>query len=586
MVRSIRVNAGSALGAETQDIVPRSHLITPPNRLTVCTLTRNSAASLELWASSARKYAHEIVIAVDASSDDGTYEIARRVADRVFLVEHPGLLGRAADWLLRQATGEWVLLLDDDEVLGSEFAANVSRLLASTELTHYYLNCRWVVRQDDGGLGWLVDYPWGWHPCRRLFRNIGSLFWHPLEMHTETSVLGAGRLLADTEGTFYHFDLLWRTREQRERKVWERYGGACREFYLFEEGFAPKSVVPVGDPAVIEFAETTLVRRRAADAPSREGSRPTPSALIPLVSLDEMVAVARRISLELTSYGVEFLTHDTPSLMGRESAYYVHLTLKNTSDGAWGTGFARDPVYVSYHWWTKSGEEVTDQGLRSHLLQMVAPDETVAMTAHVLAPSQPGKYVLEWDMVQEGVCWFGQRGASTLCLDIEVNNSEDGRPAPDEMVAVARRISLELTSYGVEFLAHDTPSLMGQESAYLVHLTMKNTSDGTWGTGFVRDPVYISYHWWTKSGEEVTDQGLRSHLLQMVAPDETVAVTAHVLAPSQPGKYVLEWDVVQEGVCWFGQRGASTLCLDIEVNNSEDGRPAPSVLASLDGIRP
>ena len=383
-----------------------------------------------MWASSAREYAQEIVIAVDASSDDGTDEIARRVGDQVFLVEHPGLGERAADWLFRQATGEWVLQLDDDEILGSEFAANVSRLLASAELTHYYLERRWVVRQDDGGLGWLTDYPWGCDPCLRLFRNIGSLFWHPLGMHTHTSVLGAGRLLGATEGNLYHLDLLWRTREQRERKVWELYGGACREYYLFEERLAAESLVPVGDPAVIEFAETTLARRRAADAPSREGSRPTPSASPPPVSLDEMAAVARRNSLDLTHYGVEFLTSDTPGLMQQDRAYAVHLTVRNASDGTWDTGAARGPVHISYHWWPKSGEEAAYDGVRSWLPQMVAPDETVAITAHVLAPSRPGKYVLEWDVVQENICWFGQRGASTLRLDIEVTDSKDGSPAP------------------------------------------------------------------------------------------------------------------------------------------------------------
>jgi hypothetical protein len=399
---------------------------------------RNSAASLELWASSAREYAHEIVIAVDASSDDGTYEVARRVADRVFLVEHPTADPNAAtaDWLFRQATCEWVLQLDDDEVLGSEFAANVSSLLASEELTHYYFERRWVVRQDDGRLGWLTDYPWGCDPCLRLFRNIGSLFWHPLGMHTQTSVLGAGRLLGGDEATFYHLDLLWRAREQRERKVWERYGGACREYYLFEERFTAESVVPVGEAAVIEFAETTLAKRQAAHAPSREGSRPTASASPPPISLDEMSAVARRSSLDLTHYGVEFLSSDTPALMQQDRTYAVHLAVRNASDGAWDTGAARGPVHISYHWWPASGGEATYDGARSWLSQTVAPGETVAVTAHVLAPSQPGKYVLEWDVVQENVCWFGQRGASTLRLDIEVNSLEDGSPAPSVVASL------------------------------------------------------------------------------------------------------------------------------------------------------
>ncbi len=384
-----------------------------------------------MWASSAREYAHEIVIAVDASSDDGTDEIARRVADRVFLVEHPTTTptDATADWLFRQATCEWVLQLDDDEVMGSEFAANVSRLLASAELTHYYFKRRWVVRQDDGGLGWLTDYPWGYDPCLRLFRNIGSLFWHPLGMHTQTSVLGAGSLLDSTAGTLYHLDLLWRTREQRERKVWERYGGACKEYYLFEECFGAESAVPVDDPEVIKFAEMTLAMRRAATLSSSQELRASTSGSIPPVSLDEMAAVAQRRTPNLTRYGVEFLSDDTPSLMQKGGAYIVHLTVRNASDGAWDTGSARGPVHISYHWWSSNGEATYD-GVRSWLPQMVAPDETVAITAHVLAPSRPGKYVLEWDVVQENICWFGQRGASTLRLDIEVTDSKDGSPAP------------------------------------------------------------------------------------------------------------------------------------------------------------
>jgi hypothetical protein len=389
-----------------------------------------------LWATSAREYAHEIVIAVDASSDDGTDEIARRVADRVCLVQHPGFLERAADWLFRQATCEWVLQLDDDEVLGSEFAANVSRLLTSEDLTHYYFERRWLVRQDNGGIGWLTGYPWSNDPCLRLFRNIGSLFWHPLEMHTQTCVLGAGKLLGVAEGTLYHLDLLWRTRQERERKVREQYHGACGDFYLFEDRFSAELAGPVGDPAVIEFAETTLARRRAADPPSTEGSRRAPSASPAPVSLDEMAAMARRNSPDLTRYGVEFLSSDTPGLMQQDRAYAVHLTVRNASDGTWDTGAARGPVHISYHWWLKSGEEATYDGVRSWLPQTLAPDETVAITAHVLAPSRQGKYVLEWDVVQENVCWFGQRGASTLRLDIEVNSSEDGSPAPSALASL------------------------------------------------------------------------------------------------------------------------------------------------------
>jgi hypothetical protein len=395
-------------------------------RLSVCCFTINSAASLEQWASAAREYADEILLAVDSSSDDGTDEIARRVADRVFLVEHPSADPNStrADWLFRQPTSDWVLQLDDDEIMGSEFAANVSRLLAATEPTHYYFKRRWIVRQEEGGLGWLSDLPWGCDLCLRLFRNIGSLFWRPLGLHVPITVLGEGRLVGPTEGSLYHLDLLWRSREQRERKVRDLYRGACADYYLFEERLAADSVALVDDPSVIDFAETTLARRQAADASLGKGGSPARSGLTAAVSLAEMVASARRNTLDVTRYGVEFLAHDTPRLMRQKSTHRVHLAVKNTSDGAWDTGSARGPVHISYHWWTASGEETTHDGARSPLPQTVGPDETAAVTAYVLAPSQPGKYVLEWDVVQENVCWFGLRAAPTLRLDVEVTGSE------------------------------------------------------------------------------------------------------------------------------------------------------------------
>ncbi len=295
----------------------------------------------------------------------------------------------AANWIFHQAGGGWILHLDDDEFMGPEFAASLPRLLDAPELTHYYFDRRRLIRQADGRLGWLTQSPWGYDPCLRLFRNIPSIFWHSPEMHTATTVLGAGKVLDQDEAPFYHLDLLWCTREQRERKVWERYHGACKEYYLFEERSAAEAVVPAAELTVIDFAEAMLAARRAPAPVARAESAAAPSAAALVTSTVDMTTSARRSSLLLTDCGVAFLGHDTPRVMARESAHLAHLTVRNTSDGVWDTGGAPGPIHVSYHWW-RDGEEVVHDGVRSWLPQRVAPDETVVLTAHVAAPPQPG----------------------------------------------------------------------------------------------------------------------------------------------------------------------------------------------------
>jgi hypothetical protein len=36
------------------------------------------------------------------------------------------------------------------------------------------------------------------------------------------------------------------------------------------------------------------------------------------------------------------------------------------------------------------------------------------MRAWVRTPTEPGRYILEWDMVREGDAWFGDKGAAML----------------------------------------------------------------------------------------------------------------------------------------------------------------------------
>src|SRR5205807_7586880 len=61
----------------------------------------------------------------------------------------------------------------------------------------------------------------------------------------------------------------------------------------------------------------------------------------------------------------------------------------------------------------------------------VAPGEEIELALPVTAPSVPGRYQLELDMVQDGVGWFAQRGSPTLRVPVEVRpGSPEAVPAP------------------------------------------------------------------------------------------------------------------------------------------------------------
>jgi hypothetical protein len=65
------------------------------------------------------------------------------------------------------------------------------------------------------------------------------------------------------------------------------------------------------------------------------------------------------------------------------------------------------PVHVSYHWIEEATRlTAVFDGERSELLPCAPANTTTLCRTVVIAPSEPGKYILQTTMVQDGVCWF------------------------------------------------------------------------------------------------------------------------------------------------------------------------------------
>ena len=91
-------------------------------RISGTMIVRNEAARLAACLDALRGVADEMII-VDTGSEDGTLEIARRYTDLCF--EHPWTddFAAARNAALAHATGDYVLVVDADEVIAEPKAA-------------------------------------------------------------------------------------------------------------------------------------------------------------------------------------------------------------------------------------------------------------------------------------------------------------------------------------------------------------------------------------------------------------------------------------------------------------------------------
>lgn len=99
--------------------------------------------------------------------------------------------------------------------------------------------------------------------------------------------------------------------------------------------------------------------------------------------------------------------------------YFVPLIIINRSSRPLGSEAL---INVAYHWRTADAEHsvVVWDGDRSQIKPSLWPGESRCILAEVCAPSKPGKYFLEWDLVEEGVTWFSQKGYGTRPHHVEV----------------------------------------------------------------------------------------------------------------------------------------------------------------------
>ena len=94
-------------------------------KVSVVVITHNEEENLHRCLKSL-DWADEIIL-VDAESEDRTVQIAKEYTDKVYI--HPwGGFVEQRNWALKQATHQWVLFLDADEVVSPQLRGELAAL--------------------------------------------------------------------------------------------------------------------------------------------------------------------------------------------------------------------------------------------------------------------------------------------------------------------------------------------------------------------------------------------------------------------------------------------------------------------------
>jgi 4-amino-4-deoxy-L-arabinose transferase-like glycosyltransferase len=123
-------------------------------------------------------------------------------------------------------------------------------------------------------------------------------------------------------------------------------------------------------------------------------------------------------------FRAELSAPDPPSRLRAKEQATVRVFVRNVGDSAWlarERGASPFQLSAGNHWLDKDGNTFANDDGRAALLRDLRPGEEEEMRLVVNAPRRAGDYLLEIDMLQEGVSWFGPKGSKTLRVPVKVD---------------------------------------------------------------------------------------------------------------------------------------------------------------------
>ena len=114
---------------------------------------------------------------------------------------------------------------------------------------------------------------------------------------------------------------------------------------------------------------------------------------------------------------------EVPARVAPKSRVQVRVAVRNAGGAVWlarERGLSPHQLSAANHWLDASGDVVVNDDGRGALPRDLRPGDEAEIDFAVNAPRHPGDYILEIDMLQEGVSWFALKGSRTLRVTVRV----------------------------------------------------------------------------------------------------------------------------------------------------------------------
>jgi len=224
-------------------------------------------------------------------------------------------------------------------------------------------------------------------------------------------------------------------------------------------------------------------------------------------------------------WDLEVLDTGLPQVFQSGDTVFVEVELRNQGSEAWDpdTGFA-----LAAHWFLPGNRRLQWEGPRTVFPEVVHSGDTVRIKAELAVPRVFGPALVQWDVIQDSVFWISERSGRLP------------RPVVVEIVK----------SRAFDLLEVDNASWPVAGRQLTATLLIRNTGALTWDAG---ERFGVAAHWRRADGEEIIWEGPRTRFQRPVKSGETVAIEVVAAVPAHEGRWLVEWDVVQEGVGWFSE---------------------------------
>jgi hypothetical protein len=318
-----------------------------------------------------RAAADEIVVVVPAAVSDEACDAYGAAADRVVRVP-PDLRGMRLAWAYSLCRADWIMSIAGDELPSRALLDVLPNLLARRDVLQYHIPRRSVYPVPDR---WLDSPPWSFEYRISIARNDqATLRFAGRSSDSPEPVLPARYL----EEPIYYIGLL---------------GNGL-------DGPFDTAPIPEGERLAIN-----LVLSSGPKAP------PTLE--------DDCVVESETPSLPDTAYDAELepLRPRLTALAGEEID--VPVRVFNRGNAVWPWGDVEPRIRLSYR--SSAGIE----GPRTLFSADVHPGESTVLPLRFVAPSVPGRYDIDVDLVHELVRWFG----CDVRFEVEVVAHESEPPA-------------------------------------------------------------------------------------------------------------------------------------------------------------